>query len=87
MTTNSIVEGDFDCVENTSLDTKYKAGSQTTYANLQGKELAKHMADIVLSDIYRMLNPKKRAGFTQIGRSVMSRIDRWYGQYDASPWR
>eukprot|EP00965_Chrysotila_dentata_P107335 3545655-Pleurochrysis_carterae.AAC.2 len=34
-----------------------------------------------------MLNPKKRAGFTRIGRTVMSRIDRWYGQYDASPWR
>eukprot|EP00965_Chrysotila_dentata_P081499 2690499-Pleurochrysis_carterae.AAC.1 len=45
------------------------------------------MTDIGLVDIYRMLNPKKRAGFTRIGKSVMSRIDRWYGQYDASPWR
>eukprot|EP00965_Chrysotila_dentata_P189416 6173307-Pleurochrysis_carterae.AAC.1 len=84
---NSIVEGDFNCVENTSLDTKYKAGSQTTYAKIHGKEQAKHMADIGLLDIYRMLNPKMRAGFTQIGRSVMNRIDKWYGQYDASPWQ
>eukprot|EP00965_Chrysotila_dentata_P231654 6198486-Pleurochrysis_carterae.AAC.2 len=38
------------------------AGSQTTYANLHGKELAKHIADIGTVDIYWMLIPKSEQG-------------------------
>ena len=82
-----LIFGDFNCVSDTNLDTKYKddMGSYDSQ-NAGGKQFDALMADSGLSDIFRMRHGKARQ-YTRQEATVLTRIDRAYAQKYDSPWR
>eukprot|EP00962_Isochrysis_galbana_P048177 scaffold19985_cov115-Isochrysis_galbana.AAC.11 len=57
LTRNSIIGGDFNCVENTKIDVQYPPGVSTTYPNAHPAPLRKLLASINQTDLlYRLAN-------------------------------
>jgi exonuclease III len=73
---NSIIGGDFNCVDQVQRDTRSAEGTDT---NLQYRKWREIAAKRGLTDIYPFLNDNARGGFTRLTATVHTRIDRIYG--------
>jgi len=79
-----IVGGDWNCVPDTTLDTR--SNSNTPYPNQHAGLLEMELASKGLTDIYRRVNGNER-GYTRTGDTIHTRLDRLYAKrYDAE-WR
>ena len=87
ITKDSWVQGDFNTVPNVTLDVQYPEGSTTTYANLHFNAFETLAAKKNLTDIYRLFHGEKRGGYTRLGKTVYTRLDRLYAARYDSPWR
>ena len=77
---NMVVGADCNCVADPTLDCRYPDGSTTKYANLHAGKWEDILASAGLQDVYRQLEGNSaRGGFTRLGTSVFTRIDRIYG--------
>jgi exonuclease III len=81
---NSIVGGDFNCVNQVQRDTRSAEG---TYTNLHYGKWREIAAKRGLTDIYPFLNDNARGGFTRLTATVHTRIDRIYGPTINTSWR
>ena len=77
---NSIVLGDFNCVENTLLDVRYPEGSNSKYANQHSGLLMHVMAKAGLGDVFRKVHGNTARAYTRNGSSVRTRLDRIYAK-------
>ncbi len=79
-----IFAGDFNCVENVSLD---KIGGNDSYGT-QGAEILKNICNsFLLSDAFRHLYPKKKEySYVSKSNNVKSRLDRFYVSNDLLPF-
>ena len=75
---NSIVLGDFNCVENTLLDVRYPEGANNKYANQHSGLLMHVMAKAGLGDVFRKVHGNTARAYTRNGNTVRTRLDRIY---------
>jgi hypothetical protein len=81
---NSIIEEDFNCVDQVQRDTRSAEG---TYTNLHYRKWREITAKRRLTDIYPFLNDNARGGFTRLTATVHTRTDRIYGPTINTSWR
>ena len=62
---NSIVFGDFNCVENTLLDVRYPEETGSKYANQHAGLLMHVMAKVGLGDTFRKVHGNTARAYTQ----------------------
>ena len=74
-----IVGVDANTVPDVSLDVKYPEGSNTTYQNQHAQAFERVMANAGLVDVYRQFHGKQARGYSRLGKTVFTRIDRIYG--------
>ena len=82
---NTIVGGDFNCVDDVNLDTQKNTGNQ--YANNAYREWKSYAAQQGWQDAYRRIHGDKPGGFTRMTAAVHTRIDRIYTAKYNCPWR
>ena len=80
-----LVMGDFNCVIDTNLDVKYPQGTGS-YPNLHGKANEALLADLGLTDVYRLYAGAGR-DYSRRKGTVWTRLDRIYAPAHDSPWR
>ena len=88
LTKHTIAQGDWNCVEDVSVDVSYLDGSSpATYPNLQGNALHSLMSSVGLADPLRLFHGDLHKDFTRRGRTVCTRLDRFYAPQYNSLWR
>jgi endonuclease/exonuclease/phosphatase family metal-dependent hydrolase len=81
---NSIVGGDFNCVDHVRRDA---LSAQGTYANTHRRKCREAAAKRGLTDIYPFLTNDAPGGFTRLSSTVRTRIYRIYGPTENTSWR
>ena len=76
---DTLVGGDFNCVENVETDTR-KAEDEEGYGNAHGPKLrsAINEMEMGLIDAYNLVNGNAREGFTRLSGTIHTRIDKIY---------
>ena len=84
----SILQGDWNCVEETSVDAQYLDGSPSgDYKNIHGGLLVTAMRNLGLADPLRLLHGPRHKDHTRRGKTVWTRLDRFYAPELNSEWR
>ena len=84
---NTIIQADWNCVADVSRDVQYPVDSNSSYPSEHGPLLESTLTRIGLSDVYRRIHGDSHSGFTRLGGSVFTRIDRFYARKYNSPFR
>ena len=83
---NMIVQGDFNCVPDVSVDVRHAEGSTSTYPNTHAATLETLMARHGLQDVWRTYAGRSARQFTRQGSTVFTRLDRFYAAGHARQW-
>eukprot|EP00966_Prymnesium_polylepis_P231565 5357582-Prymnesium_polylepis.1 len=86
ITKNTIVHADWNSVEDVGRDVRYESAASETYPNTHGPAIAAMLTQKGLTDVHRLVNGDKD-GFTRLGDTVFTRIDRMYSAKYNSKWR
>ena len=86
ISSNTILQGDFNYVPDVLRDVRYPAGSTTTYANAHAGAYERWLADRGLKDIYRQFHGTRAVQFTRQAETVWTRLDRFYARETSATW-